>query len=349
MNILHIEDEVWDSGIAHYALTLAAGLKSRGHDVHFWGRKGGAPCSKARDLGLGVGELSRPWLRLPRLRSLIKGLGIEIINAHTGGAHSWAAAAAAGLGIPIVRTRGDIRPPSANPLARALARRTAAFVAANSVIKSQLERAFAGARVEVVYQGLPVPRPVALAKEPGVGIVGRLDPVKGHEDFIEAAALLAKERPAARFYAAGAGTAGRDAQLRAAAQGRGLGRSLTFLGFAPSLSEFMARCRVGVVASRGSEAVSRAALEWMAQGRPLVATRVGCLPDLVADGLTGILVSPGAPEELARALARLLDDPELAASMGQKARLRFEARFGLERFVTETERIYLDLLHHLPS
>lgn len=349
MRILHIEDEVWDSGIAHYALTLAGALKSRGHEVLFWGRPGSVPCRKARELGLEVFEVSKPWLSLPRLRAAVRELGVEVINSHTGSAHSLAAAAAAGLKVPVVRTRGDARPPSGNALARALAKRTAAFIAANSVIKAQLEQAYPGSRVEVVFQGLASSELSPLPEDRSVGMVGRLDPVKGHETLINAALRVLAEFPATRFRAAGAGTAERDVLLRETVKKAGLEGTVEFLGFVPSVDGFIKGCRIGVVASLGSEAVSRAALEWMSHGRPLVATRVGCLPDLVEDGVTGILVPPGDSGALADAVTLLFREPGRAAAMGAKARVRFESRFCLDRFADDTERIYRDLLHRLPS
>ncbi|MFA6318732.1 MAG: glycosyltransferase family 4 protein [Elusimicrobiota bacterium] len=349
MRILHIEDEVWDSGIAHYALTLAGALKAKGHEVHFWGRPGGVPCVKAREMGLKVLEIGRPWLSLASLRSALKGRGIEVINSHTGSAHCLAVVAAAGLGVPVVRTRGDARPPSADPLARALARRTAAFIAANSLIKAQLQRAYPGALVELVFQGLPAPEPSPLPEDRTVGIIGRLDPVKGHETLIAAVPQILAEFPSSRFRSAGAGTAGRDVLLRDRVAKAGVGGRFEFLGFVPSVDDFIRSCRVGVVASTGSEAVSRAALEWMSHGRPVVASRVGCLPDLVEDGVTGLLVPPGDPAALAEAVNSLFRQPGRTVAMAAKARERFEARFGLARFVDDTERIYRDLLHRLPS
>ncbi|MBI5624861.1 MAG: glycosyltransferase family 4 protein [Elusimicrobia bacterium] len=349
MRILHIEDEVWDSGISHYALTLAGALKDKGHEVHFWGRQGSVPCVKARELGLAVEEFSHPWLTLPRLRARVKAVGVEVINGHTGSSHSLAAAVSAGLGVPVVRTRGDARPPSGSPLSRALAKRTSAFIAANSLIKTQLEGAYPGSRVELVFQGLPAPPPSPISEDRNVGIVGRLDPVKGHETLIAASGKVLAEFPSSRFLAAGSGTAERDVLLRALAAKAGLGGSFEFLGYVPSVDEFISRCRVGVVASTGSEAVSRAALEWMSHGRPVVASRVGCLPDLVEDGVTGLLVPPGEPDALADALLQLFREPGRTLAMGAKARERFGSRFCVERFVSETERIYRDLLHRLPS
>ncbi len=343
MNILHVSDEPWDSGIAHYALSLAGEQSRRGHRVRLWCRPDSPPGAAARRQGLEVRDLTRPWLSLGDLRGEVRSRGIQVINAHTGTGHSLAAAAAAGLPVAVVRTRGDARPAEAHALARALARRTAAFIAANTGIRRDLEASFPGARVELIFQGIGSGGAAPEAAEPAVGLVGRLDPVKGHEDFIAAAARVSARHPEARFHAAGGGPAERLTELRALAAGR-----VEFHGFIPDVSEFMARCRVGVVASTGSEAVSRAALEWMSRGRPVVATSVGCLPDLVEEGRTGRLVPPGSPEALASALGALLADPARAREMGRAGRARFERLFSLERFVDNTETLYHDLLDHLP-
>ncbi|MDD5658005.1 MAG: glycosyltransferase, partial [Elusimicrobia bacterium] len=95
-------------------------------------------------------------------------------------------------------------------------------------------------------------------------------------------------------------------------------------------------------------AVSRAALEGMAAGRPVVASRVGGLPDLVADGETGLLVPPGDAGALAAALGRLAGEPQFAARLGSAARRRCAERFSLERFGADTEGLYGELLGRLP-
>ncbi len=344
-----MEDEPWDSGMAEYALVLSRELESRGHRVLFWGRPGCFPCRKARVWGLETVE-ARPWLGLPGLRRLLRRERVQVVNAHTGSSHSLAAIAAAGLKIALIRTRADARPPKGGGAARFLASRTAAYIAVNCVIEKDLAARFPGARVRLVPQGLPEPSTRhPLAEEPAVGLLGRLDPVKGHADFLEAAALLRKRFPAARFLAAGGG--GEDALARLSAQRDRLGlRGAAELpGFVRSSENFMGSCRIGVVASHGSEAVSRAALEWMAQGRPLVATEVGGLPDLVEDGKTGFLACPRSPSGLASAIGLLLADPVMAAEFGKNARARYEKFYGSPRFAAETEKVYEEALHHLPS
>lgn len=346
MKILQLHDEPWDSGIAHYALTLAQELSRRGHRVFFWAAAGSFALRKAEETGLEALGISRPWLRLPGLRRRVRDLGIEVINAHTGSSHSLAAALAWGRRSAVVRTRAEARPPASHPLARLLARRTQAFIAPNTSIRGQLRDAFPSVRVELVLPGIPAPELSPLPDSPVVGILGRLDPVKGHEDMLEAARLLRRRFPEARFLAAGDGRPERLARLQGLAHGGGM----EFLGYVEDAPAFIARCRIGVVASVSSEAVSRAALEWMSLGRPLVATSVGGLPDLLAEGETGFLVPPANPRQLSQALERLLSSPDLARAMGRKARERFEGLFGLERLAAQTEELYAEALRSvLPS
>jgi glycosyltransferase involved in cell wall biosynthesis len=349
MRILQIEDEPWDSGLAHYALTLSAELQRLGQEVHFWGRAGSPLLDTAARAGLRVRGLDRPWSGLHRLRAQVRAAGIELINAHTGGSHALAAALAAMMRVAVVRTRGDARPAAKHPLAQLLARRTDAYIAANSAIARELAAAFPGCAVATVFQGIAAGPALPLPADCVFGLLGRLDPVKGHETLLQAAALVKKDHPAARWRAMGGGTPQRREQLESRARALGLEGCVEFTGFVADVPAELARCRVGVVASIGSEAVSRAALEWMAAGRPLAAAAVGCLPDLVEEGQTGLLVPPGDPQALARALARFLEQPSLAGRMGGAARRVFEERFSRERFGAETMKVYERTLARLSS
>jgi glycosyltransferase involved in cell wall biosynthesis len=213
VRLLQIEDEPWDSGLAHYALTLSAELARRGHEVNFWGRPHSPLLEQARAAGLRAQAVSRPWTRLPALRSRVGELGIELINAHTGSAHSLAAALAAFTPVPVVRTRGDARAAARHALARLLAGRTNAFIAANSAIRDELTRNFPGVRVELIAQGIAAGPALPMPREPSFGLLGRLDPVKGHEILMSAAAALRPRYPSARFLAVGGGASARRASL----------------------------------------------------------------------------------------------------------------------------------------
>ncbi len=349
MNILHLEDEPWDSGLAHYAVTLAAEQARRGDAVLFWGREGSPVLTQAAAAGLtvrGIPEGPLGWLGLPALRREAAAFKPAVLNAHTGSAHALALLVAP-KGAAVVRTRGDARPAKANALTRLLAARTAVFIAANEALKASLLSAFPQARVSLVAQGIDGAEDAApMPGMPFVGLLGRLDPVKGHEVLLDAAQLLKPLIPGLKIQCAGEGRL--LDRLRWQLKPTGLDATVHFLGRVEDKWTFLSGCRIGVVASTGSEAVSRAALEWMASGRPLVATRVGGLPDLVADGVTGLLVPPGDAKALADAVRALLADPARAEAMGRAARARWEELYSLSPFYHHTQKVYEEAIHSLP-
>ena len=349
MNIVHIEDEPWDSGIAHYAVTLAAEQARRGHRVAVWGDKFSPVLKRASELGLPTrGWESGPlgWLELPALRRELAAFAPQIVNAHTGSAHAFALLLAP-KGAAVVRTRGDARPPRANALTRLTAARTRALIAANAVLKAQLEAAFPGTPVRLIPQGIDGPRDVSpMTGMPYVGMIARMDPVKGHGVLLDAAQTLKPLVPGLKILCAGEGPELKRLSWRL--QPQGLDGTIHFLGRVADKWAFLAGCRIGVVASLGSEAVSRAALEWMAAGRPLIATNVGGIPDLVEDGATGLLIPPGDAGALAAAVKALLDDPARAGAMGRAGRDRWEKHYSLAPFFERTQTVYDEAIHALP-
>ncbi len=327
--------------MAHYAVTLAAEQARRGHRVALWGREDSPLLDEARSLGLearGWGPLS--W---PAQRRAAAAFMPRVVNAHTGSSHAAALALAYGRPCAILRTRGDARPPAATALTRFVAGRTDAFIAVNRSLEEELKAAFPGAKVARVAQGIKGPDQAAeLAEGPVVGMLARFDEVKGHRTLLAAAAELKAAVPGLLVRCAGEGRLLES--LRASA-----GDAAQFPGRVAGKWAFMASCRVGVVPSLGSEAVSRAALEWMAMGRPVVASRVGGLPDIVSDGVTGLLVPPGDERALAEALKSLLLDPRKAEAFGAAGRARWEKEFGLNAFYEATQQVYDEATTHLPS
>jgi glycosyltransferase involved in cell wall biosynthesis len=338
VNIVHFEDEPWDSGIASYALTLAAEQARRGHRVAVWGRSGSPVLAQAAELGLPTRGWGRPWLELGALRRALADFAPAIVDAHTGSSHALALALVP-RGAALVRTRGDARAPRGGWLARVAAGRTAAFVAANSELKAGLEAVLPGARVRLVCQGLEGPDAAPpLPSEPILGVLARFDPVKGHAVVLEAAARLREDFPGLRVRCAGEGPERASLSRRLAALG--LDGVVSLPGRVPDKWGFLAGCRLGLVASTGSEAVSRAALEWMAAGRPLIASRVGGLPDLVENGVTGLLVPPGDAAALAEAARSLLGDPRRLESFAAAARARWARLYSPSTFYESTQRVY---------
>ena len=184
------------------------------------------------------------------------------------------------------------------------------------------------------------------AGAPLVVIVSRLTRLKGLEQLIEAAALLRPAHPDARYLIVGE-TAPSDTAylhvLQRLAVAHGVADRVVFTGLRSDVPAVLAAADVSVMPSL-NEALSNALLESMAAGAPTVATRVGGTPEAIVDGETGLLVPPGDARALAGAIAQLLAERALAARLGHAARRLVQARFSVERMVTATEQLYVELL-----
>jgi glycosyltransferase involved in cell wall biosynthesis/protein-tyrosine-phosphatase len=170
-----------------------------------------------------------------------------------------------------------------------------------------------------------------------IGVVGRLAPVKGHASFLEAAKLIVQEEPRARFLVVGNGPLQR--QLRAQAAQLGLSDAVLFLGDRADVYDLVSAMDVFALPSL-HEGIPMALLEAMALNRPVVATDVGGVPEVLEHRVTGLLVSPGDPRGLADACLNLLANPAWAGRLGQQARHAVESRFTLERCGRELVEAY---------
>jgi len=350
MKILQMVDVPWDSGLAHYALVLAQGLKKNGHEVFVSAVPGEKPWQKAHRLGLKTIPLvSLKGLR--PLRQFLREHRIDLMNAHTGSTHSVAVAAALGQKVAVVRTRSDARAVKRRPGSRFLYKHTQRVIAAADYIRESFikELKLPPRQVATVYQGIPVEDypAVSLPESPVIGIVARLDPVKGHRYLIEAIPILLATYPALRLRIVGQEENIKVRDLQAIAARLRVSDHVEFLGYQTHVAKVMSECTIGAVSSLGSEAVSRVALEWMACGRPLVATTVGCLPEIVQPKITGYLVEPRDAPSLAAALAKLLHDPSKAKGMGQNAHARALERFAMGPFIQKTLDVYQAALGEL--
>jgi glycosyltransferase involved in cell wall biosynthesis len=180
--------------------------------------------------------------------------------------------------------------------------------------------------------------------DPVVGMVGRLDPQKAPLDFVRMAARVADLRPGTRFVVVGDGELKPD-MLQLA---RSLGVEVQFTGFRHDAARLASAFDVFVVSSL-YEGVGRSVTEAMASGRPVVATAVDGLVDLVTHGATGLLTAPRDPEGLAARVVWLLDHPEEAARMGEQARDLVRALFAPERMCMVLDEIYSSLLGTAPT
>jgi glycosyltransferase involved in cell wall biosynthesis len=174
-----------------------------------------------------------------------------------------------------------------------------------------------------------------------VSIVGRIFPIKNHRLFLDAAARVATREPSARFVIVGDGVL--RPEMEHHARELGIADQVIFTGWRRDLPRIYADTDILVVSSN-NEGTAVSAIEAMAAGRPVIATRVGGLPDLIAEGETGLLVPPGDPGGLAVAVLRLLQDPEAACRMGQRARAMVRERFSVHRLIAAMENLYHQLL-----
>jgi glycosyltransferase involved in cell wall biosynthesis len=167
---------------------------------------------------------------------------------------------------------------------------------------------------------------------------GRLHPVKGYDVLVEAAVLLRDDVPGLTVEVYGGEQAGHEAHaraLRASVERLGLHDVVRFLGHRPTPWRAWDGAALYVLPSR-EEAFGLALVEGMACGLPVVATRTAGPRDIVDDGRTGLLVTPGSAPELAAAIRRLLDDPALARSLGTAARAEVLRTRGTERYINRT-------------
>jgi glycosyltransferase involved in cell wall biosynthesis len=174
-----------------------------------------------------------------------------------------------------------------------------------------------------------------------VSIVGRIFPIKNHRLFLDAAALVAALEPSARFVIVGDGVLRREMEDHA--RELRIADRVIFTGWRRDLPRIYADMDLLVVSSN-NEGTAVSAIEAMAAGRPVIATRVGGLPDLIAEEETGLLVPPGDRDGLATAVLRLLKDPETACRMGQSARAMVQEHFSVQRLIVDMENLYHQLL-----
>lgn len=181
---------------------------------------------------------------------------------------------------------------------------------------------------------------------PVVGVVARLVPVKNHGCLLRAWREVVARLPGAQLLVIGEGP--EEPRLRALVAGLGLGHSVRFLGRRHDVPRLLAAMDVHALCSH-SEGTSLTLLEAMAARRPVVATRVGGNPEVVVDGVTGLLVPPGLEGPLAQALVSLLEDSRRARSLGEAGWQRFSRVYSNQAMVAAYEDLYLEsLLEHHP-
>lgn len=180
-----------------------------------------------------------------------------------------------------------------------------------------------------------------------IGMVGRMQPWKGHHLFLEAARRVSEQMPGARFVIVGGrvflADAGYEDRLREQVNAIGLGDRVHFAGHQSNLAEWLAAMDAFAHCAQ-DEPFGRVIVEAMAAARPVVAFAGGGVPEIVIDGETGRLVAPGDANAMADAMLDVARLPALAAQMGQAGRRRAEAHFSIDAHARHIEAVYANIV-----
>ncbi len=176
-----------------------------------------------------------------------------------------------------------------------------------------------------------------------IGLIGRISPWKGQDIFIKAAALLKAKHPQAKFEIIGAALFAErafEADLRKLCDDLKLNDTVEFAGFVENVPSRIAELDIVVHASTTGEPFGQVIIEGMAEQKPVVATNGGGVPEIVQDGITGLLVPMGDALRMAEAIDYLLTHPDEATEMGVRGRERVQTHFTIQKTARMVEAVY---------
>ena len=335
------------------ALSLAEAARSAGHEPWFVSPSAGPFVDLVREAGFEADVVpiggALDVRTLARLTRALRSRRAELVHTHGHFGVNVQARVAARLAgaraISHMHIENAFRAGRGRSLQVALDNATArlceALVAVSDATRrSLLAQGYPADRLVTIHNGIdPVEpaEPLRLADGTTVLEVARLADVKGQRTLI--AALVGLD--------AAAVLVGRDlerdgayeASLRREAERLGVADRVVLAGYRPDVPQLLAGCDVFCLPST-AEGLPIVILEAMAQGKPVVASAVGGVPELVVDGETGLLVPPDDPQRLAEALRKLLADPALAKAMGEAGRTRVRERFSASAGATRVLALY---------
>jgi glycosyltransferase involved in cell wall biosynthesis len=288
---------------------------------------------------------------------------IDVLHTHKIGSNFWGAMLAPRVPVPVFIAHEHTWSWEGQPLRRLIDRRliaprAAAFLAVSRADQRRMTEieGIPAEKTRFIPIGIPPPQ----ASNPGadiraelgigddqplVGAVGTLRPQKAYDVLIRAAAPLRAEFPRVRLVIVG-GEESADTtekpRLEQLVRDLHLEDNVTLLGFRPDSYDLIRGFDVAAMSSN-YEGSPQSVLECMEAAKPVVATRVGGIPDMVRDGETGLLVEPQDPEGLASAIAALLRDPDRAEAMGRAGQELRRGEFRIETMVGRLEALYEEL------
>ena len=354
-----------------YETTLVAGSLARGEEsMSFVADSLGVPVMTIEQLHREISPI-RDALAVVRLARLLRTVRPQSLHTHTakaGAIGRLAVLIAIGARPPIVVHTfhghvlrgyfGPLRARLLRLLERWLARVTTALVAVSPEVRDDLVALGVAPadKFTVIRLGIELDERVGASGERRaemrrllgipdgrftVGWIGRMTAVKRTDDVLLAFRRLRELGVDACLCMVGDGPDRDHAEHRASELG--VVRDCLFLGYQEDVAPFYGAFDAVVLPS-GNEGTPVSAIEALAGGRPVVATRVGGVPDVIRDGVDGFLVEPGDVEQLAERLATLARDPELRGRLGEEGRADVVPRYSVERLLDDVDRLYRSLL-----
>jgi glycosyltransferase involved in cell wall biosynthesis len=327
-------------------------------------KKGGELLPRLREIGIepavfplrGSLAQANTAYQITRMAMMCRRENVKVIHAHDFYSNVIGVAAAQLCGARVIASRRDLAHWLGGTQRKALrlACRVADAVVANAAaVGAQTERDLGvdGDKIHVVFNGIDVEQfdtqafktpdpllPAGPVDVPRIAMVGSMHlPDKGHADLLEAAHILKARGVRAQFILVSDGTLRGD--LEAKAQAFGVADDVFFLGRRDDVPSVLVRCDI-VAHPSWAEGFPNAVLEAMCAARPVVATRVGGIPEVMADGVHGMLIEAQRPAELASALEKLIANPLAGHVMGLRGRQHVEAVFSLDRMCERVESLY---------
>jgi glycosyltransferase involved in cell wall biosynthesis len=367
LRILHISSAQAFGGGERYLVDLANALTTRGHDVYVATRRRSPLVS---ELTLPQGNMFELPLRnaldaksAGGLAKLIRSREIEIVHAHMARDYPIAAyAARRNAGAKLIVTRHVLFP--LNRLHKLTLGRVSRVIAVSRAVERDLQAQalVSQEKITVVHNGVDVDRLETVRSRfrrndfcrrwdlPEdsllVGTVGTLTLLKGHEDFLRAAAKVKEEMPRAFFIISGIDSPqAREyrSQLERLIVELGLGGRVRVINWMDDIAELFCALDLFVSASH-TESFGLAIVEAMAAGTAVVATATEGAQEILEDGKTGILVPVHGLDQMAQEITNLLANQSKREEIADAARADVRKRFSLDRMVEETEKIYSQVL-----
>ena len=372
--ILHVITSLAVGGAQRHLLTLLSGLRdSYEMDVVYFKDSDLAPQVAGVAERLDQFRLDRfPSPReLWRFVNHVKAGQYAIVHTHLLKADAWGTLAGRAAGAPVIvsskhNCEEALQNPAYGHIHGLLTRFAGAVIAVSSSVAEYVVTTgrVEGPKIVVIHYGIKdvdqSPRKPADLVRAGLGLdpgdplalcAARLDPQKDHQTLLQAWKHVIERMESARLLLVGDTQLGGNAYvdgLEQLAAALGISDAIIFAGVRDDVDDLMAACDVFVMSSRW-EGLGLVFLEAMRAGRPVVATRVGGIPEVVIDGETGYLVDVGDSAALAARLVRLLEDRATATRMGKQGRDRFEHRFAAEQMLNKISGLYAKLIGETSS